>query len=139
MYIQKPPISTVDIDQNEANKMRIRYFELLSILTKNLPPTVLVHGIHAVTSTAIWFLCVNGGCQPIFIKSISESFKLQYRKEKNFDKLLWQTFKDVFIFFYLFIISTYLCHVVCDCSLETSNVKVDFSVLEETPKMKTIW
>ena len=53
MYIQKPPISTVDIDQNEANKMRIRYFELLSILTKNLPPTVLVHGIHAVTSTAI--------------------------------------------------------------------------------------
>lgn len=53
MYIQKPPISTVDIDQNEANKMRIRYFELLSILTENLPPTVLVHGIHAVTSTAI--------------------------------------------------------------------------------------
>lgn len=53
MYIQKPPISTGDIDQNEADKMRIRYFELLSILTENLPPTVLVHGIHAVTSTAI--------------------------------------------------------------------------------------
>ena len=53
MYIQKPPISTEEIDGNEANKIRIRYFELLSILTANLPPTVLVHGLHAVTSTAI--------------------------------------------------------------------------------------
>ena len=53
MYIQKPPISAERVDENEVNKMRIRYFELLSILTENLPPTVLVHGLHAVTSTAI--------------------------------------------------------------------------------------
>ena len=53
MYIQKPPISTEIINETDINTMRIRYFELLSILTENLPPTVLVHGLHAVTSTAI--------------------------------------------------------------------------------------
>ena len=53
MYVQKPPISTEGMDENNLNEMRIRYFELLSMLTENLPPTVLVHGLHAVTSTAI--------------------------------------------------------------------------------------
>ena len=53
MYVQQPPISTEGMDENNLNEMRIRYFELLSILTENFPPTVLVHGPYAVTSTAI--------------------------------------------------------------------------------------
>ena len=51
MYLPSPRL--VGMNENEATKMRIRHLELLSILTENLPPTVLVHGIHAVTSTAI--------------------------------------------------------------------------------------
>ena len=53
MYVQKPPNSAEGVNENNLNEMRIRYFELLSMLTENLPPTVLVHGLHAVTSTAI--------------------------------------------------------------------------------------
>jgi potassium/chloride transporter 9 len=51
MYLPLPRL--IGMDENEATALRIRHLELLSILTENLPPTVLVHGIHAVTSTAI--------------------------------------------------------------------------------------
>ena len=55
MYLPPPPSSkSGNINElKETSAERIRYLELLSILTENLPPTVLVHGIHAVTSTAI--------------------------------------------------------------------------------------
>ena len=55
MYLPPPPTSKqkVGVTDDQLSKMRVRYLELLSILTEDLPPTVLVHGIHAVTSTAI--------------------------------------------------------------------------------------
>ena len=55
MYLPPPPTSkqNVGATDDQLSKMRVRYLELLSILTEDLPPTVLVHGIHAVTSTAI--------------------------------------------------------------------------------------
>jgi len=34
-------------------RAQARYLQLLAELTKDLPPTVLVHGIHAVTTTAV--------------------------------------------------------------------------------------
>lgn len=55
MYLPPPPTpkQKVGVKDDQLSKMRVRYLELLSILTEDLPPTVLVHGIHAVTSTAI--------------------------------------------------------------------------------------
>ena len=46
MHLPAPPPHHRRDDQ-------VKYHQLLSELTKGLPPTVMVHGIHAVTSTAL--------------------------------------------------------------------------------------
>ncbi|XP_049805969.1 solute carrier family 12 member 9 [Schistocerca nitens] len=48
IYLPPPP-SSVTVEESEVYP---KYLELLTTLTENLPPTVLVHGVHAVTSTA---------------------------------------------------------------------------------------
>ena len=47
MHLPSPPAAGRDGDE------QVKYLRLLSELTKGLPPTVMVHGIHAVTSTAL--------------------------------------------------------------------------------------
>ena len=67
IYLPQPPSSLSSTNyvskqefKNEtshakSDKQKARFLQLLKILTEDLPPTVLVHGIHAVTSTALWF------------------------------------------------------------------------------------
>ena len=47
-----PSMSTISLPHS-VEDLQIRYLKLLSELTKGLPPTMMVHGIHAVTSTAL--------------------------------------------------------------------------------------
>jgi solute carrier family 12 (potassium/chloride transporters), member 9 len=49
LYLPSPPKATSSSYQDRA----IRYLELLTELTADLPPAVLVHGINAVTSTSL--------------------------------------------------------------------------------------
>ena len=44
LYLPHPP---------QRPEMQLRYLELLTEMTKSLPPTMLVHGIHSVTCTAL--------------------------------------------------------------------------------------
>jgi len=48
-----PSMSTTSTLPHSVEDLQIRYLKLLSELTKGLPPTMMVHGIHAVTSTAL--------------------------------------------------------------------------------------
>lgn len=49
IYLAAPPqIGTSDFKERSA-----RYIELLTELTAELPPTILVHGISTVTSTTL--------------------------------------------------------------------------------------
>lgn len=44
IYLPRPP---------SEPEVQVRYMELLSELTRALPPTMMIHGIHAVTSTSL--------------------------------------------------------------------------------------
>lgn len=49
MYLTAPPkINSPDWEQRSAH-----YLDLITELTSDLPPTILVHGINAVTSTTL--------------------------------------------------------------------------------------
>ena len=45
IYLPKPPKSNENLDRV--------YLEQLNLLTNSLPPTLLAHGLHEVTSTAL--------------------------------------------------------------------------------------
>lgn len=49
MYLPAPPVSNT-WDENTIYR---QYLQLLTELTADLPPTVLVHGVSAVTSTTL--------------------------------------------------------------------------------------
>lgn len=49
IYLAQPP----RIDSPHWSQTSLRYLELLTELTADLPPTILVHGISAVTSTTL--------------------------------------------------------------------------------------
>lgn len=47
MYLAPPPV----IGSEDWQEKSRHYLELLTELTVDLPPTILVHGVHTVTST----------------------------------------------------------------------------------------
>lgn len=49
LYLAPPPI----IDSPDWHAASRQYLELLTELTVDLPPTILVHGVHTVTSTTL--------------------------------------------------------------------------------------
>lgn len=49
LYLAAPPESTAEFSEQKSTA----FLELLTELTADLPPTILVHGIHAVNSTTL--------------------------------------------------------------------------------------
>lgn len=49
IYLPPPP----RIDSSTWNQTSLQYLDLLSELTADLPPTILVHGVKTVTSTTL--------------------------------------------------------------------------------------
>lgn len=49
LYLAPPPVN----DSPEWQETSKKYLELLTELTVDLPPTILVHGVHTVTSTTL--------------------------------------------------------------------------------------
>lgn len=49
IYLAAPP----KLDTPDFNERSVRYMELLTELTAELPPTILVHGVSTVTSTTL--------------------------------------------------------------------------------------
>lgn len=49
LYLAAPPTA----NGNQFAERGIRYIELLTELTKDLPPTILVHGVSTVTLTTL--------------------------------------------------------------------------------------
>lgn len=49
LYLAPPPI----IDSPDWQEASRQYLDLLTELTSDLPPTILVHGVHTVTSTTL--------------------------------------------------------------------------------------
>lgn len=49
IYLASPP----NIDSPNWQEASRHYLELLTELTVDLPPTILVHGVHTVTSTTL--------------------------------------------------------------------------------------
>lgn len=50
MYLPAPPVSN---NWEGKNVVQQQYLQLLTELTADLPPTILVHGVSAVTSTTL--------------------------------------------------------------------------------------